>query len=137
MTPIKFPNSNSTFGPPEEMTKEQVEIVPAYMGTVRGGNCDGAPVTVTAWLPDAADIARIVAGQPIYFSVMLHGLPPHMIATEFNAAAHPGSVYVELVCPAPKCRRPHYQLKDGPVSESVICPNCGATYTLGRETAGA
>jgi hypothetical protein len=135
MTPIKFPNANSTFGPPGDMTKEQVEIVPAYMGVVRGGNCDGAPVTVTAWQPDAEDIRRIVAGQPIYFSVMLNGLPPHMISTEFAAAAHPGSVYVQLNCP--RCERPHYQLKDGPNPELVLCPNCGGTYTLGREAAGA
>ena len=70
------------FRNPEDMTPEQVQSIDAYSGQIVGGNCDGQRVTVVAWLPDEADIDRMVAGEPIYLMVF-GGLPPHHVSTTF------------------------------------------------------
>ena len=64
------------------MDESQVASIPAWVGSVDGGNCDGADVVVVAWQPSDEDVARIVAGEPVFLTVF-GGLPPHCISTEF------------------------------------------------------
>lgn len=85
MTPAEFPQCNTTFGPPSDMAESQVRTIPAYVGRVKDGSCDGAQMVVTAWFPDALDIVRLQQGHPIYLT-FLGGLPPHVPTTSFEEA---------------------------------------------------
>ena len=88
MTPTTFPEANSQFGPPPDLTKEQCGSIPAFMGDVKSGSCEGAPLVVTAWKPNAQELADIINGKPIFFTC-LGGLPPHFITTDFVSATNP------------------------------------------------
>lgn len=83
MQPTDFPQANTTFGPPPDMAESQVKPVRAYVGRVKGGSCDGAPLVVTAWFPDATDLERLRKGHPVYVA-FIGGLPPHLTATSFE-----------------------------------------------------
>lgn len=37
---------------------------------------DGLPVMVSAWVPTAAELKRLVAGQPVYLWIYGHSHPP-------------------------------------------------------------
>lgn len=89
MTPVTFPQVNARFGPPVDMAESQVRTIMAYRGFAKEGSCDGAPLYVTAWLPDQNDIQAILAGKPVFVTIMADGLPPHMLTTHFQAAIHP------------------------------------------------
>ena len=67
------------------MDESQVRSVPAYCASIKGGSLDGSNIVVVAWQPDADDIARIVAGEPIFLS-MIGSLAPHFLTTKFNDA---------------------------------------------------
>jgi len=88
MTPCSFPQANTVYGPPEDLDESQCQRIPAYQGQVQGGSVDGAAFVVVAWLPEAVDLERLAAGQPIYLS-MMGGLAPHFITTTFNEACSP------------------------------------------------
>lgn len=88
MNPCNFPEANSVFHAPEDFEVEQVASIPAYQHEVQGGTCDGVQQVVVAWMPTPAEIAVILAGNPIYVS-MLGGLSAHMVTTDFYAATHP------------------------------------------------
>ncbi len=47
-----------------------------------------AKIIVTAWAPDADELARLNAGAPIFLT-FIGGLPPHMITTDFRQAIAP------------------------------------------------
>jgi len=82
MSPVNFPKSNSTFGPPPDLTEQQVNTVHAFTGVVDGGSLDGMPMVVVAWKPDEQDLEILKRGGAIYLAVM-GGLPPHVLTTEF------------------------------------------------------
>jgi len=88
MSPVSFPQANTRFGPPRDLAESQCGSIPAYIGTINQGSLDGSTVAVVAWMPDAAAIARINAGSPVYIS-MIGGLAPHMLTTDFTAAISP------------------------------------------------
>lgn len=69
------------------MDESQVLTIDAHTGIVKGGNIDGAQFVVVCWQPNAEEIERIKAGQPIYIS-MLGGLAPHFLTTDFKQAAY-------------------------------------------------
>lgn len=89
MTPYKIEQSNAKFGPPPGLEESQVHTIEGYMGPTIGGSTDGAPLIVLAYLPSAHEIAQIVAGEPIFLTVMGMGLPPHYLSTDFHTATHP------------------------------------------------
>jgi hypothetical protein len=89
MEPVKFAESNYTFGPPEGLDESQCRSVPAFVGQVKGGSVDGLPVVVVAWMPDAVDMLAIREGKPIYLSMVGVGLAPHFLTTDFEGATHP------------------------------------------------
>lgn len=72
MRPIHFPESNITFGKPENMTDEECYSVSAYKG-------DGYINTV--WMPNKEDIEAINAGRPIILSITGQGMPPVSLFT--------------------------------------------------------
>lgn len=83
MTPSNFPQATAIIGPPEGMDESQVASIPACRVTLRGGNNDGAEVTVVAWKPDEKEVEQLLNGSLIYLLVMGSGLPPHALSTEF------------------------------------------------------
>lgn len=87
MKAVDFPQSNTVFGPPPDLTKEQCNSIPAFLGICVGGSCDGSKMVVVAHQPTAEDIARILAGEPIFLTCM-GGLPPHLMTTSFAEAVN-------------------------------------------------
>lgn len=94
MTPAKFPESNAVFGPPADMTEEQVRTIPAYrgqfawQGEFEKGSCDGAPCVVVAYQLTKEEIEVLANGGLLYFT-MMGGLAPHFPSLSFDAATHP------------------------------------------------
>jgi len=72
MRAIDFPESNITFGKPDNMTDEQCFSISAYKG-------DGFINTV--WMPNKEDIDAINAGRPIILSIIGSGMPPVSLFT--------------------------------------------------------
>ncbi len=89
MTPTHFPQVNVKFKAPSDLADSQCLAIPAWRGSVNGGSVDGVPCIVTAWKPDADELARINAGEPIFLTFCGEGLPPHMVSTDFHTATHP------------------------------------------------
>lgn len=88
MTPINFPEANCRFGPPPDLDESQCRTIFAFRGPVATGSCEGAEMVVTAWKPDANDLVRLNAGEPLFLTVF-GGLPPHMVTTNFQEATNP------------------------------------------------
>lgn len=88
MISIPFTEANAKYGPPTDLTDEQVMTIHAYHGTVSQGSVEGSRIVVTAWMPSAAELQAIIKGSPIYLTV-LGGLPPHFLSVNFNQATHP------------------------------------------------
>lgn len=89
MIAVDFPESNVPFGPPPGLEESQCRSIRAYTGQIQGGGCDGLPCIVVAWQPGEAEIAAILAGAPIFLSMIATGLAPHFLSTSFEAATHP------------------------------------------------
>lgn len=85
MTPATFPEANTSFGPPADMTETQCGTIPAHVHTVVGGPLDGASEIVVAWLPSNNDIDRLVHGEAVYIT-MLGAVVPHRLSTSFQEA---------------------------------------------------
>jgi len=88
MNPVKFPEANSTFGPPAGLEESQVQTVAAYVGQIERGSVEGMSVVVVAWQPTPAELEVLNAGGAIFLSV-IGGLPPHFLTTDFQSATHP------------------------------------------------
>lgn len=88
MTPVHFTEVNTRFGPPPELEESQCMTIPAFVGSVTGGSCDGSSMVVVAWKPTEEELAELNAGNPIFVS-MLGGLPPHFLTTSFALAKNP------------------------------------------------
>lgn len=88
MTPVKFPEANSRFGPPPNLTEEQCGTIHAYQGRVARGSVEGSLLVVVAWKPSEAELAALNAGAPIFLSC-IGGLPPHFLCTSFAEAVNP------------------------------------------------
>jgi hypothetical protein len=131
MTAIQFSQSNHKFTPPAGMDETQVQTVHPHAGIVKTGPIEGETVVVTAWQPDARELALILAGRPILISFM-GGLPPHYPCVDFTAAINPSVQLAEVICP--HCGASDVKPTHGPESESVNCDNCAADYTLHRKT---
>lgn len=88
MTPSDFPDSNSVFGPPPGLEESQCLSIPAYVGEVRGGSCDGLRHVIVAWRPSEEELRDLQQGGLVYLSV-IGGLAPHYLSTDFHTASHP------------------------------------------------
>jgi hypothetical protein len=88
MIATTFPEANSNFRRPTDMTAEQCVSIPTYKGVVESGSCAGHKLVVVAWKPTPEELEVIVAGGPIFLSV-LGGLPPHFLTACFAHATNP------------------------------------------------
>ena len=79
MHPETFPESNTTFTKPGNMTDEQCTSLSAW----RGMTDDGYAVVITHWKPSYEDLQALNAGGGIYVMVFAGGqLPPMSLFTE-------------------------------------------------------
>lgn len=85
MNAIAFPESNRKFKPPTGYADSQVGTIPAYVGEIKAGACEGAGCVVVAWKPSEADLKILNEGGAIYLTT-LGGLPAHMLSTSFENA---------------------------------------------------
>lgn len=88
MIPITFPEANCIFTNPPDLDESQCMSIPAYQGEVSRGAIEGSHMVVVAWTPTFEELTRIIAGVPIYIS-MMGGLAPHYLSTTFHEATHP------------------------------------------------
>lgn len=88
MTPTRFAEANTRFGPPSDLVESQCSTIWAYRGVVSGGSVDGCDFVVTAWKPSAEELKQLNAGNPVFLSC-IGGLPPHFITTDFQQAVKP------------------------------------------------
>ncbi len=88
MIPVDFPEANATFGPPTGVDESQVSPIRAFCGLAGGGSMDGAQLVVTAWKPEARELAMLNEGKPVFLT-FVGGLPPHMATTVFKEAVCP------------------------------------------------
>lgn len=88
MTPADFPESNIAMRAPADLDESQCGTIRAWRGEINGGSVDGVLAHVVAWKPSPLEVSRILAGFPIFLSVV-GGLPPHFLTTSFEEATHP------------------------------------------------
>lgn len=88
MTSVTFPEANTAFRAPGDLAESQVATIAAYCGPIPGGSLDGERMVVVAWKPDAAELAALNAGAPVFLTT-LGGLPPHFLTTDFANATNP------------------------------------------------
>lgn len=88
MTAVTFPEANTKFCAPDDLSEAQCQTIPAFSGKVSGGSIDGAAIVVVAWQPSPAEIEQIGQGKPIFLSCV-GGLPPHFLCTSFQEASNP------------------------------------------------
>lgn len=88
MIPSEFPESNIKMRPPPDLEESQCAVIPAFVGEIEGGSCDGCPLTVVAWRPTTAELEAINHGASIFLSI-IGGLPPHFLTVDFHSATHP------------------------------------------------
>lgn len=84
MEPVKFPQCNARYGPPEGYAESQIRTIHAFHGKA-ANSLDGDKIVIVAHKPSAEDIARINAGEPIFLT-MVGGLMPHCLTTKFEEA---------------------------------------------------
>lgn len=89
ITPIKFPEANTTFNPPPDMTAEQVLPIPAYRGQYEGGSVDGSACVVVAYKMNSEAIQLLLRNGGIFYFSMMGGLAPHYPSLTFHDATHP------------------------------------------------
>lgn len=89
MIPHQFPEANTRFGAPSDLTEQQVTPICGYFGRVKQGSLEGAKIIVTAWQPTEEEKAKIAAGEPIFLSFLSNGLPPHYPSMSFQEATNP------------------------------------------------
>lgn len=89
MTPIRFPEANAHFGPPDNLEESQCHTIAVHKTTIAQGSCEGLPLLVTAWKPDARELAALNAGGGVFLSFVSSGLPPHFVTTNFAEATNP------------------------------------------------
>lgn len=87
MDSYKFPEANTTFGPPPDLVESQCRTIPAFVGVVEKGSCEGSRMIVVAHKPTPADLAALNAGGAIYLT-MMGGLAPHFLTTNFAEATN-------------------------------------------------
>ncbi len=85
MTPIKFPEANTRFGPPSDLEESQCATIHAYLGKLAEGSLDGSPIVITAWKPSPEELQAMNEGAPVFLS-FVGGLPPHFACTSFEIA---------------------------------------------------
>jgi hypothetical protein len=89
MTSTHFPEANTRYGPPPDLTDAQCGIIYAHEAAVERGSVEGAHMVITAWKPDARELEALNAGAPVYMSMLGRGLAPHFLSTSFDVASNP------------------------------------------------
>ncbi len=88
MNPVIFPECNTLFGPPPNLEESQCQSIPAHVGEIQGGSCDGLLQVVVAYQATKEEAEMIAKGGLIYFS-MIGGVAPHYPSLSFHDATHP------------------------------------------------
>jgi len=72
MTPLDFPESNLTLGPPKGQTDEDCARLPAW----RGKDDSGQKMIVSCWEPADEEIGALLLGEKVYLRVIGENTPP-------------------------------------------------------------
>lgn len=84
MKPVDFPESNTTFGPPEGYDTSQIQRIKGFQAEITEGNLDGDPVIMTCWELNEEELKQVMIEKKIFVTFLSHGLPPHLLTVSFN-----------------------------------------------------
>jgi hypothetical protein len=73
MRPIQHPTNNRVLGAP--VGWDQNELFCSALA-ITDAIWDGVPAVLSFWQPDAADLARLNAGEPLVLSICGRTMPP-------------------------------------------------------------
>lgn len=76
MHPVHFEGAHEV-KKPDNMTDEQCTSIPA----MNGFDANGFPFFLTAWKPNAEDLAAFNRGEPVYIKTLARQLPPMFLFT--------------------------------------------------------
>ncbi|ACU61346.1 hypothetical protein [Chitinophaga pinensis] len=83
MLPITFPEHNTVYGKPEEMTDDQCMALPAWKGEAPiDEEGSRVPVIISCWQLSKEDLDEINKNGCIWLSVSGTQLPPVSVFTE-------------------------------------------------------
>lgn len=83
MLPVTFPEQNTIYGKPEDMTDEQCVSLPAWKGDMLiDENGNTAPAIVSCWKLSKEDLEEINLTGQIWLCVTGTQLPPVSVFTE-------------------------------------------------------
>ena len=88
MSPVRFQQCNTLFLPPQDLEETQCRSIPAHVGEIQGGSCDGLMQVVVAYKLTKEEIEVLSKDGLLYFS-MIGGLAPHYPSLSFHEATHP------------------------------------------------
>lgn len=80
----EFPQQNTLFRKPADMTEEQCGDLPVH----RGAFPDGTPCIISCWKVTPEDLERIKETGEVWLSIVGSGMPPVSVFTE-NPFAEP------------------------------------------------
>jgi len=83
-----FPEANAKFGPPDDFEESQVRSVPAHVGEIKQGSCEGQKIVVVCWKPTENELNQLNMGGCVFLT-MFNVLVPHCLTTSFEAAVAP------------------------------------------------
>jgi hypothetical protein len=89
MTPVKFPECNIEFVPPQTLDESQCRSLRGYTGEIVGGSCDGLKQAVVAYQFSPEELELLRTNDGIIFLSCIGSLPPHYLSFTFHDATHP------------------------------------------------
>lgn len=84
MKPCDFPETNTTYGPPEGYDLSQVQRIKAFRSTIDQGNLEGDPIIITCWEFTDEELKEILLNKRVFICFLTSGLPPHCLAPTFK-----------------------------------------------------
>lgn len=83
MLPTSFPDQNTVFAKPHDMTDEQCMDLPVWKGNVPFDD-EGTmfPAIISCWKLSKEDLKEIQRTGVIWLSITGHGMPPVSVFTE-------------------------------------------------------
>jgi hypothetical protein len=82
MIPVNFPEQNTVFTKPENMTDEQCGSLPTWIGNIQVSENTSFPHVVSCWELSPEELEQVAKTGKIYLAIVGH--QPPVFLTPFN-----------------------------------------------------